>query len=195
MQTVDAILDDLTRREGDTFSDRPADKGGPTKYGITLTTLQAYWPDVPGVEALKALTEAQARTIYAQRYVYAPQFNLVRNNGLRALLVDMGVQHGQVTVIRMLQKQLDLAVDGILGPISLQVINSTQPAVVYFSLLAARCELYGELIAHDRALAYLRANQFGMNTDAQISQLQALNALGWARRVAEFIRLGADFSI
>lgn len=191
MQTADEILDDLIRREGNEYSDRPADKGGPTKYGITLATLQAYWPGSTGVEELKALEEAQARVIYSHKYIYSPQFNRIDDPRLCALMVDTGVQHGQVTAIRMLQEALALTVDGILGPISIAAINSNHHHA-YFGVLAARCELYGELIAHDPALAWLRAHQVGTTWDAQVNRLQALNALGWARRVAEFILDGAN---
>ena len=33
--TVDQMIDDILRREGG-YVNHPADKGGPTKYGITL---------------------------------------------------------------------------------------------------------------------------------------------------------------
>lgn len=186
MQTSDEIIDDLIRREGDKFTDRAADRGGPTKYGITLTTLQAYWPGSPGVEQLQALTEAQARVIYEHRYVNAPQFNLIRDPGLRALVVDTGVQHGQTRAIRMLQMDFALTVDGILGEKSLKTINAA-PIAAYCMLLGRRCELYGELIAHDPALTELRSQQWGQRVDDALDKLQALNALGWARRLREFI--------
>jgi lysozyme family protein len=38
---IDAMFDDVLRREGG-FVDHPADRGGPTKYGITQRTLGHY---------------------------------------------------------------------------------------------------------------------------------------------------------
>ena len=39
---IDKILNDIIEREGG-FVNHPADKGGPTKYGITTPTLMHYW--------------------------------------------------------------------------------------------------------------------------------------------------------
>lgn len=193
MQTASKIIDDLIRREGNEYSDRPADRGGPTKYGITLATLQAYWPGMPSVDDLKAMTEAQARTLLEHRYIYAPQFNRIENEVLRELMVDTGVQHGQVTAIRMLQTCMALTVDGILGPISIDVVNK-HPVHTFFGVLAARNTFYGELIAHDNVLRRLRSKQYGKAIDDELDKLQALNAFGWARRVSEFIVMGAWFA-
>ena len=40
MKHIDAMITDVIRREGG-YVNHPADKGGPTKYGITHKTLTA----------------------------------------------------------------------------------------------------------------------------------------------------------
>jgi|GEM_PF-4548155 len=60
MQTVLTLIDRLIDREGG-FVDHPADRGGPTKYGITLRTL-SKWRGYPcsreDVEAMPRSTPA-----------------------------------------------------------------------------------------------------------------------------------------
>ena len=43
--TDDDIIDGIIRREGSTYTNDPADPGGPTKYGITLATHHATFYD------------------------------------------------------------------------------------------------------------------------------------------------------
>lgn len=38
MKTVDEMIDAIIRREGG-YVNHPADRGGPTRYGITMATL------------------------------------------------------------------------------------------------------------------------------------------------------------
>jgi lysozyme family protein len=67
MNAIDTILDEIIRREGG-YVNHPADRGGPTKYGITAQTLGRWRKlDRPATATeVKALTETEARAIYRQ---------------------------------------------------------------------------------------------------------------------------------
>lgn len=184
MKTAAQLIDDLIRREGDTYSDHPADKGGPTRYGVTLATLTRHRSRLhPGAVTtaadVAALTEAEARVIYAQDFIVAPGFERIQDPALQAFLVDAGVQHGPDDAIRWLQAALGVKVDANLGPITAAKANATNLRWLFAELVAVRCSYYGRIVTRDPVLAV--AKESGL-------RLQAENAHGWANRLAEFIR-------
>src|ERR1041384_4619075 len=133
MKTAADIIDDLIRREGSTYSDHPADRGGPTKYGITLRTLRAWRhriepSQITDASDVEALTEEEARAIYTAMYVINPRFIELNDVRLQALLVDCGVQHGTERATRWLQEALGVKVDGDLGPLTLAAANASSRA-------------------------------------------------------------------
>jgi lysozyme family protein len=87
------IIDDILRREGSKYTNYPEDRGGPTKYGITLTTLRSIrGPDVTAHD-VAALTEAEAVDIYERIYL-KPFEAYAAYPDLHDLIVDAGVNHG-----------------------------------------------------------------------------------------------------
>ncbi len=80
MKTPHDIISDILRREGDRYTNHPADRGGPTKYGITLLTLAAYRDAMnaggehPSATAadVERLTEVEARAIYSIVFLQQP---------------------------------------------------------------------------------------------------------------------------
>lgn len=176
--TPDQLIDDILRREGDRYTDHPADKGGPTRYGITQETL-ASWRGTPVSKSEVAnLTRDEARRIYYARYIQAPGFLQIVDPYLRGLAVDMGVNHGPPQAVRMMQRAAGVPVDGKLGPVTAAAINALDPRLAFRRMLAQRVRLYGQIITRDPAVA--QAKQAGI-------RLQAENAHGWFNRVAEFL--------
>lgn len=164
---VNALIDAILVREGDRYTNRAADRGGPTKYGITQATLAKYRGHPVSAADVAALTEAEARAIYLRAYIDDPEFDHIDDAHLRGLLVDSGVQHGPARAVRWVQRAVGVKVDGVLGPISLGAINIANAITLYMRVLARRVRFYGEIISADHT--------------------QAENAAGWANRVAAFI--------
>lgn len=115
------------------YSDHASDRGGKTKYGITERVARAN-----GYEgAMDALTIADARSIYRSQY-----WDTLRLDEISALspqialeLFDTGVNTGIGTAGKFLQRALnalnqqgsiyaDLAVDGLLGPVSVAALRA-----------------------------------------------------------------------
>lgn len=120
--TIPALLDGILVREGG-YRNKAGDRGGPTNWGITLKTLEA-WRGRPCTAAdVQQLSQDEARHIYQAEYVEKPGFLQVACMPLREQLVDFGVNSGQATAIRHLQRVLGLPDDGILGPQTLQAVN------------------------------------------------------------------------
>lgn len=185
---VSAIIDDILRREGDRYTNDPADKGGPTKYGITLKTLSDYRGHPVTAEDVAALTVQEARSIYFQRYVRGPGFSKISDEQLMALAVDCAVNHGQSRAIEWLQGLVGVRVDGELGPNTADAINRHDPRKLYLRMVAMRGRFYGEIIARDWRLAVAKAKSTpGGADDIALSDLQAMYAGGWMNRAMEFL--------
>jgi lysozyme family protein len=123
-KSLEQLIDELIRREGG-YVNHPADKGGPTNWGITQAVARAngYTGD------LRQLPRATAEAIYEKLYWKAPGFDRVATASPKIALelFDTGVNMGPGTAATFLQRALnvlnrqgkdypDLAVDGRIGP-------------------------------------------------------------------------------
>ena len=142
------ILDDLLEREGG-YVDHPLDNGGPTKYGITLKTLE-YFRDKPQSKShVRDLTKSQAHIIYRTMYWLLPSFHLLYQptippQKLTALLLDTSVHHGPPWTIRALQAITGSHQDGIIGPETIHNVSLTDPYILHNDLLIKRIDhFYG----------------------------------------------------
>lgn len=170
MSRVESTIDKIIRREGSKYTNRPNDRGGPTKYGITLATLRDYRRRQGRIGPVTAwdvqvLTEAEARAIYAD--IYVKPYEFVRSVKLRELLIDAAVQHWHDDPAKWLQESLGVKVDGKIGPITRRAVDLADQEKLYRQVLAKRIQYYGELITKDHK--------------------QAENAWGWMNRVSEFV--------
>jgi lysozyme family protein len=125
MTDVDELLADLLTREGG-YTNDPADPGGETNWGITVTTARAFGYQ----DAIRDMPVKVAASIYRQRYWVAPGFYKLDgiDSALAAKLFDIGVNLGPATGVRFLQRALkvlstdEIAADGVLGDITLHVL-------------------------------------------------------------------------
>jgi lysozyme family protein len=132
MQQIDELIEDLIDREGG-FVDHPADKGGPTCWGITeaVARRQGY------MDRMEKLPRTVAAAIYMRLYWQAPGFDRLRQIAPKVAeeLFDTGVNMGTATAIGFLQRALnalnrngqdydDIVVDRRIGPITLRTVEA-----------------------------------------------------------------------
>ena len=176
---VQVQLEAILRREAwPTYSNRPADKGGPTKGGITLETLSAEqgWPAT--IADLKALTKDRARAIFQVRYIRPWEF--VPDDDLFAVVVDYAVTSWHDDPTRALQEKLGVTVDGVLGPLTrAATIAYPDPPALRAYVLQHRIRKFVDLALNDPPLRNFIAN----HPEAQVRNLR-----GWINRVTEFMR-------
>jgi lysozyme family protein len=115
--TLDTILNELIEREGG-YTNNPADRGGPTRYGITEKTARRHGYGGP----MENLPLDKAKEIYTDEYWTLPNFVTVArfSEDVAVRLFDFGVNAGPGTSAEMLQTALNalgakLAVDGQIG--------------------------------------------------------------------------------
>jgi lysozyme family protein len=118
------IFDALIEREGG-FADRPDDRGGPTKYGVTIPTLRAFRRSVqghvPGTregwrESIENLSRIEARRIYINRFYERYGISLLPGISVQEVTLDCAVLHGPRRAIQWLQRAVGTKPDGIIGP-------------------------------------------------------------------------------
>jgi lysozyme family protein len=129
---VDKLIAELIQREG-RYVDHPADRGGPTNWGITQAVARAfgYTGD------MRHLPRSTAEAIYRQRYWTGPRFDQVAAIYPRVgeEMLDTGVNMGPAVAGRFLQRVLnvlnnrakdfpDLTVDGAIGPMTLAALRA-----------------------------------------------------------------------
>jgi len=101
---VDSLIDEVIGREGG-YSNHPADRGGPTRWGITEATARAhgYAGD------MRQFPREQAVAIYKRLYWHRPAFHRVRPlaPALAAELFDTAVNMGPAVAVGFLQRALN----------------------------------------------------------------------------------------
>lgn len=164
MMTVDRIIDEIVEIEGE-YTNHPADRGGPTRWGITEKVARAWGYDGD----MRDLPQSIARDIYRQKYYIEPGFERVAkiSNKIAVEMTDTGVNMGQSRAVRFLQRGLnalnrdrklypDVAVDGVLGRKSLSALKAFLKArgsegelVLLRSLNALQTVRYIEIVEAD----------------------------------------------
>jgi lysozyme family protein len=132
MLDVDALIDALIDREG-AYVDHPADKGGPTCFGITQAVARAQGY----AGAMRQLPRREAAEIYRRLYWLRPGLDGVakRSGRLAAELFDTGVNMGPAVAVTFLQRALtalnrggkdypDLTPDGRIGAATLDALDT-----------------------------------------------------------------------
>lgn len=165
MATIGSIISDILVREGG-YVDNPADRGGPTKWGITQKTLSEWRGKPVDAEDVKLMHMDEAEAIYRDRYIVKPGFVPIPDP-LRGLVVDCGVNHDTQRASEWLQDALGVKMDGKVGDTTMAALAIADQKAIYRKVLAMRARLYGRLIQKD--------------------ETQHIFALGWANRLASFI--------
>lgn len=157
--TYDDALRRLLAHEGG-YSNHPADPGGPTKYGITLSVYRRYAkPDATPAD-VRAMTVTDAKAIYRARY-----WNALRCDELPAgvdyAVFDYGVNSGVARAARVLRHVVGAARGQGVDAAVLAAVRRREAR----TLINAIC---------DERLAFLKR-----------LKTWAVFGRGWSRRVAE----------
>lgn len=129
----DAVEFVLTVEGGE--SDDSHDDGGLTRYGISSVA----HPDVD----VSTLTREGAIELYRHRY-WEPVRCDEMPNPLRLAIFDAAIQHGQTRAVKLLQKSLRIAADGIIGPQTLSALGRASWDDLLVRFLAKRVGFYVE---------------------------------------------------
>lgn len=158
-----AIIDRLIEREGG-FVDHPADRGGPTRYGITMSTLYRWRGRPVNIDEVRELSIDEARQIYAQLYFFGPRLDHLPE-ALQAVALDGVVLHGEGKGISLVQEALNnvleastpLKLDGLIGPKTAAAARAAvrlyPPHVIIGELIGLRADFVRRIVERDPSQA------------------------------------------
>lgn len=122
------------------FVDHPSDPGGATRYGITERVARAhgYTGD------MRELPLALAKQIYFSDY-----WERVRGDEMPEAVAfdvfDSAVNLGVAQTIKLVQRALRVADDGVLGPVTLAALRTVSPATFVARFNGERLQFYTDL--------------------------------------------------
>ncbi len=169
---MNRILEGIIRREGG-FVDDPDDRGGPTKFGVTLRTLEKFRGVPQTAEDVRDITRSEALEIYRRKYLTEPGIDLLPE-GWQEPVLDMAVHSGPVTAIRTLQRTVGTAPDGIIGPETIEAAKMRDDAAKITAFCVRRRDMLFRLAdkrPDNRKYCVTRAGGKG----------------GWIKRAEEFM--------
>jgi len=162
MISDEAIINMILSHEGSEFTNDSNDRGGPTKFGITLDDLRIWRHDFSlTANDVRNLTRDEVGEIYRTQNI-RPFDHL--SDQIRLNCIDFGVNAGVRRAIMMLQQLILARVDGGIGPETKALANSRNWNELY---VGSRLLYYEQIIYsdstqmqwrkgwHNRALAFL----------------------------------------
>ena len=116
--------------ETDKYTNNKKDKGGPTKYGITLATWRRVGYDKNGdgvlnEEDVKLLTKDDFHRVFKQNFWNACKADKIQDQSVANMLVDFAYNSGVKRAATYLQLTLGITADGIIGNKTLFAINKS----------------------------------------------------------------------
>ncbi|WP_300970067.1 glycoside hydrolase family 108 protein [Porphyromonas vaginalis] len=191
MAKVEILAPYIKKWEGGFVND-PADRGGATNMGVTLSTYTQYckrkgYPR-PTVDRLRRLTDAEWLDILKSMYWDRWQADRIESQCVANILVDWVWGSGAYG-ITIPQRLLGVQRDGVVGDVTLGALNSRGSAF-FERLYAARVQYL-----HDITNSSVRRYEARLGRKATERELLRYTnkrfLKGWLNRLADIRRLGS----
>lgn len=126
---ADDAISEVIETEGG-FANHRADRGGPTKYGVTQKTYNDYMTMKNGgktykstVSEIRNMPVEVARDVYKTMYWSEVKGDDIKSFRVAHALLDQAIHRGPQAAIRQVQEVLGLEADGHMGPDTIEAIN------------------------------------------------------------------------
>ncbi len=153
MAKFENFVDRLLVLEGG-YANLKNDKGGPTKYGVTLLTWKEHGYDKDGdgdidIDDIKKLTPEDAKMIAKKIFWDYYKADQIKNQSIAEFISDWGYNSGRTTIAKKVQTLLGLKADGMFGTITLDRINTINQEQLFNTLKLARLEFVRKIVERD----------------------------------------------
>lgn len=148
MARFDDCLQIIFQLEGG-YSNAPGDSGGATQYGVTQATYSA-WRQANGLldQNVKYITYLEAANIYFGQY-WKPTKCDKLPLPVDLVVFDTAVNAGVSRAAKMLQTDIGVTADGVVGPATLTVVITLDAKQLAKRYLDAREAFYREIVEKD----------------------------------------------
>lgn len=127
------------------YTNHPDDLGGPTQFGITLKTFQSYCGQEKTIKDLQNMTYGTWEKIMKDLYWDRCKADEIESQSVAEIVADWCVNSG-VSGIKKVQEVLGCKPDGIVGPITLSLINTSDPHSLFDRIWNARKQFYTNIV-------------------------------------------------
>lgn len=127
------------------FVNDPLDKGGATNKGITIGTFRQFYGKDATVEQLKRITNEQWLHVFKAGYWDRWQADRITNQAVANILVDWVWASG-VNGIKIPQRVLGVADDGIVGEKTIAALNAQNPAEFFSKIHTERIKFVDDIV-------------------------------------------------
>ena len=134
------------------FANVPGDRGGATKYGVTISTWKAQGYDKDGdgdidIDDLRLITPQDAMEICRKNFWNRWKADQINDQSLANLLVDWLWGSGKYG-ITIPQQLLGVKADGIVGAKTIAALNAQDPKTFFFKLWQRRKKYLNDICAN-----------------------------------------------
>ena len=150
MSNYNHAFDVLMDFEGKKYTDIPSDRGGPTKFGVTLPVLQKYadsrFLGVMDKENIRGLEIDAAKEIFWDQWWSEFGYDEIQSTEIATRILLASVLFGPSRGHKMAQRACNCAgrrleEDGILGPLSKEALNTLHDGILV-PVFRAVCQGY-----------------------------------------------------
>ncbi len=131
------------------FADHPSDSGGPTNFGITQRVYDGYRSrhELP-LQSVRQISRDEVIEIYKLDYWLVGNCEKMQSP-LSIVHFDTCVNFGPFHAARFLQQSLEVTVDGLIGPSTLNALVSEEPGRIAAAICDLRIHFRHKRVAKD----------------------------------------------
>ena len=152
MADVSKLLPIILQWEGGFVND-PLDRGGATNMGVTLQTWRSCGYDLDGdgdidKDDVKILEKSDVQIVLKKYYWNRWKADQIENQSVANILVDWVWASG-AWGIKIPQRLLELKQDGVVGPKTLEKVNSYNQEELFNLIKQARLDFVDGIVSRD----------------------------------------------